>query len=58
MHSLVSMFVLDSKCHEAFIHLKKLLTSAPVLVFPDFKKEFVLEINASRLGLGAVLAQE
>ena len=45
----------DSKCHEAFVHLKELLTSTPVLVFPDFKKEFVLEIDASGL---AVLVQE
>jgi len=52
------MFVWNSKCHEAFVRLKELLTSAPVLVFPNFQREFVLETDASGLGLGAVLAQE
>ena len=41
-----------------FKKLKDLLTNAPLLVFPDFKKDFMLETNASALGLGAVLAQQ
>ena len=38
--------------------MKSLLTNAPLLVFPNFKKEFVLETDASGLGLRAVLGQQ
>ena len=38
--------------------LRKLLTSAPVLVYPDFRIPFILETGASITGLGAVLAQK
>ena len=51
-------FVWNTECGNVFNRLKSLLTSAPPLVFPDFEKEFILEIDASGVGLGAVLAQE
>ena len=53
-----SIFNWDSKCQEAFDHLKEVLTDSSTLAFPDFGKEFVLETDASKAGLGAVLSQQ
>ena len=38
--------------------MKTRLVSAPVLVYADFALPFVLEVDASHSGLGAVLSQE
>ena len=43
---------------EAFQTLKDKCIQAPVLAFPDFKKPFLLETNASGKGLGTVLLQK
>lgn len=45
------------KTTESFSLLKKLLTTTPVLVRPDFNKEFILVTDASKLGLGCILTQ-
>ena len=44
----------------AFSELKKLLTEAPILVYPQFgpREHFLLETDASGIGLGAVLSQK
>ena len=51
-------FEWSTDCQQAFDHLKHLLTTAPVMTLPAFEKEFLLETEASGLGLGAVLAQK
>ena len=43
---------------EAMNILKRKVQSTPVLVFPDFNKPFLLEMDASKEGLGAVLSQK
>ena len=42
----------------AFDALKQVCMSAPVLAFANYTKEFLLETNASKEGLGAVLSQK
>ena len=44
-------------CQMAFEDLRIALTRAPVLGYADYSKEFILEVDASNTGLGAVLSQ-
>lgn len=50
-------FKWTSECQSAFEALKTLLCSTPVLVAPQFEKPFLLEVDASGIGVGAVLLQ-
>lgn len=45
-------------CERSFEELKARLIAAPVLAYADFSLPFILEIDASYSGLGAVLSQE
>ena len=51
-------FKWNDKCQDAFDRLKAILKSAPVLFAPDFDKCFKLAVDASDVGIGAVLLQE
>jgi hypothetical protein len=51
-------YVSSEACDEAFKHLKKLLTTSPVLAHPDTMKSFDVYCDDSGTGLGGVLMQE
>jgi hypothetical protein len=51
-------YVWSEACDEAFKHLKKLLTTSPVLAQPDTTKPFDVYYDASGTSLGGVLMQE
>jgi hypothetical protein len=48
-------FKWSQQCEEAFLTLKKLLTTAPVLAQPDIEKPFDVYCDASATGIGGVL---
>ena len=50
-------FVWTSDEEDAWLKLKNLLTSAPVMAYPDSKATFILDTDASQVGIGAVLSQ-
>jgi hypothetical protein len=52
-----SYYIWTEKQQNAFDRLKLALISAPVLTYPDFDKPFIIFTDASKIGLGAVLAQ-
>ncbi|TWW73497.1 Retrovirus-related Pol polyprotein from transposon 412 [Takifugu flavidus] len=48
----------SEECNQNFEALKTKLTTTPVLAYADFTLPFILEVDASHSGLGAVLSQE
>lgn len=50
-------FVWTQECQSAFEKLKTFITEAPILIYPDFTKPFLVLTDASGKGLGAILAQ-
>ncbi|XP_077993259.1 uncharacterized protein LOC144447231 [Glandiceps talaboti] len=53
-----SKFVWSESCQDAFVKIKAILTSSPVLAAPDFSNQFKLAIDASDMGMGAVMMQQ
>jgi hypothetical protein len=53
-----NMYLWSEACDEAFKHLKRLLTTSPVLAQPDTTKPFDVYRDASGTGLGGVLMEE
>jgi hypothetical protein len=51
-------FKWSPQCEDAFLTLKKLLTTAPVLAQPDIKEPFDVYCDASGTGIGEVLMQD
>ncbi len=52
------MFVWDQNCQRAFDDMKRALVGAPVLVRPDFKGSFCLDVDWSTKGVSAILSQK
>ena len=50
--------MLTGEAKDVFEMLKRACLEAPVLAFANFDKPFLLERDASKVGLGAVLSQK
>jgi hypothetical protein len=47
----------DNACKKSFQWMKTSLTTLPILIVPDWTREFHVHINASNYAIGAMLAQ-
>jgi len=52
-----AQFLWSADYEAAFEVLKQKLVTSPLLAYSDFDKDFTLETDASKLGLGAILSQ-
>jgi hypothetical protein len=52
------MFVWNQDCQRTFDDLKRALVEAPILVRPNFKEPFCLDVDWSTKGVGAILSQK
>ena len=55
--SMPTMVNWSSECDRAFIRLKEILCSDPILQAPNFDELFILQTDSSKEGFGAVLSQ-
>lgn len=52
-----STFEWTSECQRSFLMLKDRLLNPPILAYPDFDRQFIVTVDASNKGCGAVLSQ-
>jgi hypothetical protein len=50
-------FQWKKECQQSFDTLKQKMVTVPILVFPDWSKEFHVHVDALSIALGVVLAQ-
>ena len=58
LHKKKETLTLNREAEEAIHVLKKAIMMALILAYPDPNKEYLLETDASKLGLGVVLSQK
>ena len=51
-------FKWNEEAQQAFLKLKQAMTTTPTLTMPNFNEPFIIEIDASGEGIGAVLTQQ
>ena len=51
-------FIWTDKQEKAFMNMRDQLTSDLVLAFPDFEKDFIVQTDASGIGIGGLLLQK
>lgn len=52
-----TIFTWTQDCHNSFQNLKNCILNPIILQYPDFAKEFILTVDASKIAAGAVLSQ-
>ncbi|KAK7926171.1 hypothetical protein WMY93_008481 [Mugilogobius chulae] len=60
LHALTSAkskFQWNPQAQQAFQRLKTCFTTAPILAMPDTTRQFIVEVDASEVGVGGVLSQ-
>lgn len=55
--SSLTSFTWTPDAEAAFSELKRRFTTTPILIQPDPSRQFVVEVDASNIGVGAVLSQ-
>ncbi|CAG9128375.1 unnamed protein product [Plutella xylostella] len=50
-------YIWTEECTKAMEKCKELLTTAPILQYPDFEKEFIVTTDASQYAIGGILSQ-